>query len=225
MESRNLAYWRSSESYPKRRNCPYCQKFGNVNSIHDMNATCEFRVPGRGGNVNGVAKLGRKIAFFYEDFHAAIRARRAFEAIVQTFGMESGVEVGAWSFNMLGDPNFNAGILMDACRADVIVVSACGRRSVPPRIAAWLKICIAKAGRQSLLLVALPDDESPQLSASLETLARESGVEFAKCPSDSPSEAALMEGRSEEMPFSVERIHEPVFSLNSSPSRWSGLHD
>lgn len=123
-----------------------------------------------------------KVVFFYEDFDAAVRCRKAFDSIARKFGRGRPVEASSWSFSMMGSEDFNAAILLDSSAADVIVVAAHGDRELPPRIATWLEICVSGRGKPAPLLFALhaegleADGEAAPLFASLECIASRQGA-------------------------------------------------
>jgi hypothetical protein len=108
-----------------------------------------------------------KIVFFYENFDAANRCRAAFDSIAHSLGNGREVEANSWSFSMLGATElsaavlaeFNASVLADASRADVIVVAARGDKELPVRIAASIEACIQRSLDPVPLLLALPDEE------------------------------------------------------------------
>jgi hypothetical protein len=146
----------------------------------DIPARSESRRPARGSTC--------KVVFFYENFDAAIRCRMAFDSIAHTFGNGRPVEASSWSFSMLGATElsasilaeFNASMLAEASRADVIVIAAHGDKELPERIALSIETCLGRGGKSKPLLLALPADDSSDgasaLCVSIEGIATRQGV-------------------------------------------------
>ena len=83
---------------------------------------------------------------------------------------------------MLGMPELNAAIVMDATLADVLVVAAKGDRPLPPRIAAWVEMCMNHGEKAMPAVVALhadglePEGAAAPLCSSLEGIAGRQGA-------------------------------------------------
>ncbi len=123
-----------------------------------------------------------RIVFFYEDFDAAIRCRKAFDSIANSLCCGRAVMASSWSFSMLGSSEFNAAILMETSGADVMVVSARGDRELPARVATWIEMCVNGCGDTRPVLLALhaegmePDGEAAPLCTSVECIASRQGT-------------------------------------------------
>lgn len=124
------------------------------------------------------------IVTFYEDLPAAVRAQRAFDSLAQHVSPDRPVHATSWSFSMLGMSDLNAAVLLDAALADVLVVAAKGDKELPPRIAAWVEICMNKGDKAEPVVVALHDDglesdgAAAPLCSSLEKIASRQGATF-----------------------------------------------
>ena len=173
-----------------------------------------------------------KIVVFWEDFDAAIHARKAFDSIVQCVGAGREVEASSWSFSMLGSTKFNAAVLMDASRADVIVVAARGDQEIPGRVATWLELSVMRNEEDAPVLIALHDEgldahnEAAPLCTSLQKIAARQGARFA-CSQD-------LEGfRSDSFsgqPVSLRasraiQSHEPTLVPYAATQRWCGINE
>lgn len=175
---------------------------------------------------------GHHIVTFYEDFDGALRAQRAFDAIAQHFSPDRPTHASSWSFTMLGMPDLNAAIVLDATLADVVVVAAKGDRPLPPRIAAWVEMCMNHGERATPAVVALhadglePEGAAAPLCSSLEGIAGRQGATFL-CGRDLPGcgEGELPVDRFDD----DARIPIRVAATASLPKalchRWWGIND
>ncbi|MEO6787598.1 MAG: hypothetical protein ABI318_15835 [Chthoniobacteraceae bacterium] len=187
-------------------------------------ASCEPEIPH--------ADCVCKIVFFYENFDAAIHCRKSFDSIARSLGDGRLVEASSWSFSMLGTSEFNAAILLDGSRADVIVVAARGDRELPARVAIWIEMCVNGCGNGRPLLLALHADgsgtgsEPLPLCTSLEYIAMRQGTRAMcsrdlKVPAVPKVQVAMLPPRPASSPGILET---GAYSTATAHRRW-GIND
>lgn len=173
-----------------------------------------------------------KIVVFWEDFDAAIHARKAFDSVVQSASGGREVEASSWSFSMLASTKFNAAVLMDASRADVIVVAARGDQEIPGRFATWLELSVMRNTGDSPVLIALHDDgldahnEAAPLCTLLQKIAARQGARFA-CGQDLEGFRSDSFSRQPMNPSRAiqSQSHEPTLRPYAATQRWCGINE
>ena len=197
-----------------------------------MNRSPQFTLPRRSRAEPPRAQRACNIVTFYEDFAGAIRASGVFDSLAEKFGAGRPVNATSWSFAMLGNPELNAAVVMDAALADVLVVAAKGDSELPPRIAAWVEMCINTSGTARPVLVALHDDgiesdgAAAPLCSSVEGIAARKGAAFLcnSALSGRAERTCAIEPADDEERSSV-TVLEKSPGLSAASHRWWGIND
>ena len=197
-----------------------------------MNASTQSSIAELRDGATQLADRPCKIVFFWEDFDAAIHARKSFDSVVEHFSGGRPVAASTWSFSMLESPEFNASVLMDASRADVIVVAARGDEEVSARIASWLEICVMREEGPPAVVVALHDDRlkdnggAAPFCSSVKKITKRQGASFA-CSKDLKGNVARGSRKRAPRCDAHPTIHlgEPARAADAGIHRWSGIND
>lgn len=80
-----------------------------------------------------------KVMVIYEDLQTGLRGRSACVDLQNLWHQKPIFSDSIWHFNFLRDSLFREQAVVDACDADLIILSVHGRTALPPEIIDWLK--------------------------------------------------------------------------------------
>ena len=124
------------------------------------------------------------VVLVYEDLATGLRARQAFDHLVDQLELEADFRLNLWNFGLLRDPAHRQEAAREASDADIIVLSAHGQGELPAQVKAWLRQWLDLNAEHPTALVASLDesvkDQSSEnrILAHLRSLAAEAGAEL-----------------------------------------------
>jgi len=124
------------------------------------------------------------VVLVYEDLATGLRARQAFDHLVDQLELEADFRLNLWNFGLLRDPAHRQEAAREASDADIIVLSAHGQGELPAQVKAWLREWLElNADRPTALVASLDESVKDQSSenrilAHLRSLAAEAGAEL-----------------------------------------------
>ena len=87
----------------------------------------------------GQSSLRLDALLIYEDRSTGLRARRAFQHVLEQLGVEVDFTVELWRFELLSEPTVRNWVLNKTVEVDIIFVAAHGQRELPEAVLTLLK--------------------------------------------------------------------------------------
>lgn len=95
----------------------------------------------------------------YEDLPTGLRGQSAYTDLQSFWHPKPVFNEVMWHSNLLGDPLFREQAVLDACDANLIILSVHGRTNLPPELVEWLKRWTdEKDDRQYIICLLLDQD-------------------------------------------------------------------
>jgi len=142
------------------------------------------------GNVNlmsaNIADKGQSafnVFVVHEDTLTGVRAAAVLGRLADFLDNEPVMQNEIWKFDSLSHPSLYEQALSQAAKAEMIIVSAAGTRSLPPHIAELIADALGRKNGRSAAVVALLDlgrssAEPSPLCGELRQMAEKAGVDF-----------------------------------------------
>ena len=131
--------------------------------------------------MNSGSKLD--VMLVHEDLPAGRRGKEVLDLVAVNLEPDANFLVNLWNFEILRDPALQDQAVLDAARADIVLLSAHGRAKLPAAVRAWLEVWLDRKGDSPCALVVSLDTGVRESTAAnsvlsyVHALAWQAGVE------------------------------------------------
>ena len=143
-----------------------------------------------------------KVAIGYDDFPDGQRAMRMCQHLIEQLGREFQFSARLWKFALLAVPKLAEDAAQDAAEADMIIISAHGRGTLPNDLKDWVSGTPVRRRRGARALIALldaadePGTEASPAYSYLQQVAKEGNIDFFSRTFPTPATCShLLAGR------------------------------
>src|SRR5258706_519973 len=113
------------------------------------------------------------VLLVYEDLPTGRRAKQAIDHLLDHSDLDADVRFDLCNFDLLRDDRVNQQMANEAVKADIVVLSARGKRDLPLQVRSWIRRWFEKRGDGPAALVVSLDRSAKESDSSILSLLRE----------------------------------------------------